>query len=152
MSSRRQRSISIGGRYRQVSLYITPHESRVHNYNFPLFSWFWLGAVSGLGSCRCAILRWPFSLQWRHNERDCVSYHRRLDCLFNRWFRRRSKKTPKLHVTGLCEGIPWWLVDSRHKGPITRKMFPFDDVIMYICNTVVCYQPHSGVIISTDID
>ena len=24
----------------------------------------------------------------------------------------------------------WWPVDSSHKGPITRKMFPFDGVIM----------------------
>ena len=43
-------------------------------------------------------------LQWRHNERDCVSNHRRLDCLFNRLFRRESKKTSKLRVTDLCEG------------------------------------------------
>ena len=32
------------------------------------------------------------------------SNHQRLDCLLNRFFRRRSKKTPKLCVTGLCEG------------------------------------------------
>ena len=38
------------------------------------------------------------------NERHGVSNHRRLDCLYNRLFRRRSKKTSKLHVTGLCEG------------------------------------------------
>ena len=44
------------------------------------------------------------SLQRRHNGRDCVSNHRRLDCVLNRLFRRRSKKTSKLHVTGLCEG------------------------------------------------
>ena len=31
------------------------------------------------------------SLQGRHNERDDVSNHRRLDCLPNRFFRRRSK-------------------------------------------------------------
>ena len=43
------------------------------------------------------------SLQWRHNERDGISNHRRLDCVFNRMFRRRSKKTSKLRVTGLCE-------------------------------------------------
>ena len=43
-------------------------------------------------------------LQWRHNERDGVSNHRRLDCPLNRLFRHRSKKTPKLRVTGLCEG------------------------------------------------
>ena len=28
------------------------------------------------------------------------------------------------------KGIHRWPVDSPHKGPITRKMFPFDDVIM----------------------
>ena len=45
-------------------------------------------------------------LLWRHNERDGVSNHRCLDCLLNRLFRRRSKKTSKLCVTGLCEGNP----------------------------------------------
>ena len=29
-------------------------------------------------------------------------------------------------------GIHWWLVNSPHKGPVTRKMFPFDDAIMVI--------------------
>ena len=28
-------------------------------------------------------------------------------------------------------GIHRWPVDSTHKGPVTRKMFPFDDVIMF---------------------
>ena len=27
-------------------------------------------------------------------------------------------------------GIPRWPVNSPHKGPVTRKIFPFDDVIM----------------------
>ena len=27
-------------------------------------------------------------------------------------------------------GIHWWAVNSPHKGPVTRKMLPFDDVIM----------------------
>ena len=27
-------------------------------------------------------------------------------------------------------GPRWWLVNSQHKGPVTRKMFTFDDVIM----------------------
>ena len=44
------------------------------------------------------------TLQWRHNGRDSVSNHQRHDCLLNRSFRRRSKKTPKLRVTGLCAG------------------------------------------------
>ena len=43
-------------------------------------------------------------LQWRHNERNSVSHHQPHDCLLNRLFRRRSKKTSKLRVTGLCAG------------------------------------------------
>ena len=42
------------------------------------------------------------TLQWRHNEQDNVSNHQPHDSLLNRWFRHRSKKTPKLRVTGLC--------------------------------------------------
>ena len=42
------------------------------------------------------------ALQWRHNGRDGVSNHQTHDCLLNRSFRRRSKKTSKLCVTGLC--------------------------------------------------
>ena len=59
---------------------------------------------------------WDFrgSLQWRHNGPNSVSNHQPHDCLLNRLFRRRSKKTPKLHVTGLCAGNSpgnaslWW--------------------------------------------
>ena len=47
---------------------------------------------------------WLCSLQWRHNECDGVATHRGLDCLFNRLFRRRSKKTSKLRLTSLSEG------------------------------------------------
>ena len=42
------------------------------------------------------------SLQWRHNGCDSVSNHQPYDCLLNRIFGRRSKKTSKLRVTGLC--------------------------------------------------
>ena len=68
--------------------------------------------------------------QWRNNERDGVSNHQPHDCLLNRLFRHRSKKTSKPRVTGLCGGIHRPPVNSPHKGPVTRKMFPFDDVIM----------------------
>ena len=43
-------------------------------------------------------------LLWRHNGRDSVSNHQPHDCLLNRLFRRRSKYTSKLRVTGLCAG------------------------------------------------
>ena len=70
------------------------------------------------------------SLWWRHNDHDSVSIHQPDECLLNRLFRRRSKKTSKLRVTGLCEGNSPGPVNSPHKGPVTRKMFPFDDVII----------------------
>ena len=51
-----------------------------------------------------------------------------------RLFRRRSKKTSTLRVTGLCEGNSPVI---NHKGPVTRKIFPFDDVIIYTHNKEV---------------
>ena len=45
-----------------------------------------------------------YSLQWRHNGRDGVSNHQPHDCLHNRLFGCRSKKTSKPRFTGLCGG------------------------------------------------
>ena len=70
------------------------------------------------------------TLHWRYNDHDGVSNHQPPGCLLNRLFRRRSKKTSKICVTGLCVGNSPGPVNSPHKGPVTRKMFPFDDVIM----------------------
>ena len=72
------------------------------------------------------------TLHWRHNDHDGVSNHQPHGCLLNRLFRHKSKKTSKLRVTGLCAGNSPGPVNSPHKGPVTRKMFPFDDVIMII--------------------
>ena len=55
--------------------------------------------VSALDKCLCI-----FTLQWRHNGRDGVSNHWHLNCLLNRGFWGRWKKTSKLCVTGLCVG------------------------------------------------
>ena len=55
--------------------------------------------VTSIADC---FLAW--SLRWRHNGRNSVSIHQPHDCLFNCLFRRRSKKTSKLRVTGLCAG------------------------------------------------
>ena len=59
-----------------------------------------------------------------------VLNHQRLDCLFSRLFRRRSKKTSKLRVTGLCEGYP--LVTGRFPSQraSNAETFPFNGVIM----------------------
>ena len=74
--------------------------------------------------------RWHWPLQWPHNDHDGVSNHQPHGCSLKRLFRHRSKKTSKLRVTGLCVGNSPGPVNSPHKGPVTRKMFPFDDVIM----------------------
>ena len=57
-------------------------------------------------SATCRFTSKPINpaLRWRHNERDCVSNHQSHDCFLNCLFRRRSKKTSKLRVTGLCAG------------------------------------------------
>ena len=66
------------------------------------------------------------TLQWRHNEHNGVSNHGCLDCLLNHLFRRRSKKTPKLRVTGLCEGNS--PVTGAFPAPrvSNTEMLPFD--------------------------
>ena len=44
------------------------------------------------------------TLQWHHIERGGVLKRPPHDCLLKQLFRRRSKKTSKFRVTGLCEG------------------------------------------------
>ena len=85
------------------------------------------------------------ALHWRHNDHDDAWNHQPHGCLLNRLFRRRSKKTSKLRVTGLCVGNSPGPVNSPHKGPVTRKMFPFDDIIMEKDNIV----PTDAMAIST---
>ena len=60
-----------------------------------------------------------------YSGRNGVSNQQPHDCLLNRLF----------HVTGLCAGNSphRWLVNSPYKWPVTRKKFPFDDVIMVDC-------------------
>ena len=58
--------------------------------------------------------------------RDGVSNRQPHECLLNCLFRHRSK----LRVTGLCEGNSPVTGEFPHKGPVTRKRVPFDDVII----------------------
>ena len=68
--------------------------------------------------CKC-----DCTLLWRHNGRDRVSNHQPHDCLLNRLFRRKSKKTSKLRVTGLCVGNSPGPMNSPHKGQLRGKCF-----------------------------
>ena len=91
--------------------------------NAAFWFWFQLSTSWTVSRMACCILGMPTSnsmqfdldiyiymeiscypLQWRHNEHDGVSNHQPYDCLLNHLFKHRSKKTPKLRVTGLGEG------------------------------------------------
>ena len=56
----------------------------------------------------CSDMIIPYSgvrpLLWPHYEHDVVSNCQPHDCLLKCLFRRRSKETSKLRLTGLCEG------------------------------------------------
>ena len=43
-----------------------------------------------------------------------------------------QRKHQSSALLAFVRGIHRWPVNSPHKGPVTRKMFPFDDVIMYL--------------------
>ena len=60
-----------------------------------------------------------------------------LTIVYLTFFRAQIKETSKFRVTGLCAGIHRRPVNSPHKWPVTRKMFPFDDVIMTASNITV---------------
>ena len=78
------------------------------------FLWSWWRAKRSRHSLRMRNLQFYVSAKrpplrnpyGRHNEHDDVSNHQPHDCLLNRLFRHRSKKTSKLRVTGLVS--IWW--------------------------------------------
>ena len=65
---------------------------------------FWISSHVYVTVCWLCVTVFIISLRWHHNGRDSVSNHQPHHCLLNRLFRRRSKKTSKLRVTGLCVG------------------------------------------------
>ena len=79
------------------------------------------------------------SLRWRHNKRDGVSNHRRLDCLFNRLFKRISNKASKPRVTGLCEGNPPVTGGFPSQRASNVEMFSYDHVIMLTPSSVLYF-------------
>ena len=47
--------------------------------------------------------------------------------VYSGWDQRKHQSSASL---AFVRGIHWWPVNSPHKGPVTRKMFPIDEVIM----------------------
>ena len=108
---------------------------------------FWITSLTPLKRKGCYTSIWgnKIALRWRHNERDSVSNNQPHDGLLNRLYRRRLKKSSKLRVTGLClENAPG-PVNSPHKWPVTRKVFPLDDVIIDIDRIFVWSVIHAAV-------
>ena len=83
------------------------------------------------------------TLQWHHNGFNGISNHQPRDCLLSHFFRCRSKKMSKLHVTGLCaENSPvtqrasdkqnvsiWWHHHDNWPG-ITRHIGTYKGVVL----------------------
>ena len=79
------------------------------------------------------------SLEWRHNGHDGVSNYQPHKCLFNRADQRKHQSSESL---AFVQGIHRGPVNSPHKWQVTRKLFPFDDVIMH------CIRPTTHVVSS----
>ena len=91
------------------------------------------------------VLSW---LHRGHNGHDGVSDHQPHDCLLKRLFRRKSKKTSKLRITGLCAGNshffqPKLFQENMQKYQyilgrcLCRKAMPLRR------NLIFCFQHHS---------
>ena len=50
-------------------------------------------------------------------------------------------KHPSFASLAFVRVIHQWLVNSPHKGPVMRKMFPFDHVVMALSGVAMLYMP-----------
>ena len=74
-------------------------------------------------------------LQWRHNGRDGVTNHQPTAVYLTVYSDADQRKHQSSASLASVWEIHRWPVDSPHKGPVTRKIFPFDDVIMFVHHT-----------------
>ena len=62
------------------------------------------------------MLRYLAPLQWRHDERDGVLYHRHLDYLLSHLSGADQRKHQSSASQAFMRGIHWWPVNSPYKG------------------------------------
>ena len=72
------------------------------------------------------------SLHWRHNDRDGVSNYQPTIVYSTVYSGADQRKHQSSASLAFVRRIHRWPVNSPHKEPVTRKMFPFDDVIRYV--------------------
>ena len=81
------------------------------------------------------------SLLWHHNGSDVVPNHQPHHCLLNCKFRRRSEKTSKLPVTGLCAGnSPYsqWQSLAPFIGNSTNRWCQKQHYNLQLCLQILC--------------
>ena len=79
--------------------------------------------------------------KWRHNGRDGVSNHQPHDFYSIVYSDTDQRKYQSSTSLAFVRGIHRSPVNSPHKWPVTRvtrKMFPFDDVITIMLTVTVC--------------
>ena len=76
------------------------------------------------------IQKYLISVQWSHNERDGVSITSLTIVYLIVYSGADQRKHQSFALLDFVRGIHRWSVNPPHKWPVTRKCFPFDDVIM----------------------
>ena len=81
---------------------------------------------------------WAGAFRWCHDVSDGASNHayRSFAQLFIQVQIKGNIKAPRASLT-FVRGIHQWPVNSPHKWPVTRKMFPFDDVIIWVSSDAI---------------
>ena len=91
------------------------------------------------------------SLRWLHNGRDGLKSPASRTVYSTVYSGADQRKHQSSASLTFVQGIHRWPVNSPHKGPVTRKMFSFDDVIMCSVKTTEGVQPikhgHNSVVL-----
>ena len=74
--------------------------------------------------------KFTVTLQWRHNGHDASQITSLTIVCSTGYSGADQRKHQSSASLAFVRGIHRCPVNSPHKGPVTRKMFPFDDVIM----------------------
>ena len=78
---------------------------------------------------------WQWSLQWRHMS-TMASQITSLTIVYSTVYSGTDQRKHKSSASlAFVQGIHRWPVNSPHKGPVTREMFPFADVNMISDNS-----------------
>ena len=104
--------------------------------------WPWTHTVHPKNYAHSLHFCWSLSLKWCHNEHDGISNHQFLVFFSSICSGTDQRKYQSSTSLAFERGIHWWPVDSIHKGPVTQKMFPIDDIFMSTNDFIHILQGH----------